>query len=128
MRSLFFALALMSAPALAAGDANKPNIENLLEGRVTGLDSHKVLASRVTLPPNTILPFHHHPVEEFLYILEGEATVRFKDGGDKALKAGALFVIPAGRVHTAVLGDTEAVALIYRIHPNGEPVAVPYKD
>lgn len=125
MRALLLAIAIFTLPAFA-GD--KPVREKLLDGSVTGLDSHMILAERLSVPANFTAPYHHHPVEEFLYMLEGDAIVRFKDGEDVPVKAGDLYVIPAMRVHTAVTGDKPIKALIYRVHPKGQPVAIPFKD
>lgn len=125
MRLLLLAIALFTLPSLAD---DKPVREKLLHGSVTGISSHMILAERLSVPANFTAPYHHHPVEEFLYILEGEAIVRFKDGEDVPVKTGDLFVIPAMRVHTAVTGDQPIKALIYRVHPEGEPVATPFKD
>jgi mannose-6-phosphate isomerase-like protein (cupin superfamily) len=125
MRLLFAALIFITSSTYAD---NKPQREDLLKGNVHGLDSHFVLTERLSVPANFTAPYHHHPVEEFLYILEGNAIVRFKDGEDVPLEAGDLYVIPAERIHTAVTGDTPTKALIFRVQPQGKPVAVPFKE
>lgn len=47
------------------------NFDNLLVSQLVGAENTEVVVSRVTVPPNTTLPKHWHPGEEFAYILEG---------------------------------------------------------
>ena len=57
--------------------AIKPGLklENLLRSQLAGAEGIEVIVSRVTIPPNTSLPRHWHPGEEFAYVLEGTVTL-----------------------------------------------------
>jgi hypothetical protein len=55
--------------------------ENLLKAQLERVNGTEVIVSRVTIPPNTSLPKHWHPGEEFGYVLEG-SVVLWQDGKD----------------------------------------------
>jgi hypothetical protein len=55
-----------------AGHAvDKPVLETLLKTKLAGVEGTEVIVSRVSFPPNTSLPKHWHPGEEFAYVIEG---------------------------------------------------------
>ena len=50
-------------------------LENLLSSKLEGVPGTEVIVSRVDVPPDTSLPKHWHPGEEFAYVLEGSVTL-----------------------------------------------------
>jgi len=115
LAGLSFTACAQEAPVRAEGLINSP---------ITTAPNHDLLMTRVRIAPNTILPMHSHPTEEFLYILGGQATLRIVGRNDQLLNAGAAVVIPAGAVHTAITHTGEAIALTTRVHPKGQPVRI----
>lgn len=100
-------------------------LENLLKTQLEGVDGTEVIISRVTMPPNTSLPKHWHPGEEFGYVLEG-SVVLWQDGKDDIVgKKGDVVKVPLKQVHTAITRDEGATILVFRVHEEGEPERVP---
>ena len=130
MRTLL-SVALLAALPPGAGAQDAPvRAENLINSPITTAPKHDMLMTRVHIAANTVLPMHSHPTEEFLYVLDGEAILRIVGREDQLLKAGAVVVIPAGEIHTAVTHAWGAVALTTRVQPKGQPIriAAPKKD
>jgi quercetin dioxygenase-like cupin family protein len=113
----------------AEAPAGGLKLETLLSAELEGVEGTEVIVSRVTIPPNTSLPKHWHPGEEFAYVLEGSATLwldgESMDGESMdAVTKGAVVRIPLKRVHTAITGDEGATILVFRVHEQGEPERV----
>lgn len=107
-----------------SADSLKPVLEDLLTTPLASVDSVEVIVSRVTMPPNTALPKHWHPGEEFAYILEG-SVVLWQDGKeDIVAKEGDALHIPLKQVHTAVTRDAGVTILVFRVHQAGQPARV----
>jgi len=116
-------------PADKKSDAKSGlKLETLLKSVLEGVDGTEVIVSRVTIPPNTSLPKHWHPGEEFAYILEGSAILWQKGKDDIVGKAGDVMKVPLKQVHTAITTDEGATILVFRVHEQGEPERVPIDD
>ncbi len=98
-----------------------PMLETLLSAELEGVSGIEVIVSRVVIPPNTSLPRHWHPGEEFAYVLEGAAIVKRENEKDELIRAGEVSKIPLKRVHTAVTTDEGATILVFRVHEHGQP-------
>jgi len=103
-------------------------LETLLKTVLEGVDNTEVIVSRVTIPPNTSLPKHWHPGEEFAYILEGSVTLWQKGKDDIIGKPGDVVEVPLKQVHTAITKDEGATILVFRVHEQGKPERVPVED
>ena len=104
-----------------AQDTPRVKLENLLKAELEGVDGTEVIVSRVTIPPNTSLPKHWHPGEEFAYIVEG-SCVLWQDGKeDTPGTAGDAMMVPLKQVHTAMTGDEGATLIVFRVHEQGQP-------
>jgi quercetin dioxygenase-like cupin family protein len=106
-----------SAPA-------KPMLETLLSAQLEGVEGTEVIVSRVVIPPNTSLPRHWHPGEEFAYVLEGSAILRRDGKADLKTSKGEVVKIPLQAIHTAVTTDQGATILVFRVHEQGKPERV----
>lgn len=124
--------ALMTGSTIALGHEAKPegspppglNLETLLKAELEGFEGGEVIVSRVTIPPNTSLPKHWHPGEEFAYILEGSAVL-WQDGKEEIVgRAGDVLKVPLKQVHTAITRDEGVVFLVFRVHEQGKPERV----
>jgi quercetin dioxygenase-like cupin family protein len=109
-----------SEPAKATG-SQKLKLEDLLTSQLEGAEGTEVVVSRVTIPPNTSLPKHWHPGEEFAYILEGSAVLRQEGKADVLGKKGDVLKVPLEQVHTAVTTEEGATILVFRVHESGKP-------
>ena len=66
-------------PDIESAGKSELKLETLLKSVLAGVEGKEVIVSRVTIPPNTSLPKHWHPGEEFGYVLEG-SVVLWQDG------------------------------------------------
>ena len=99
-------------------------LETLLATQLEGVEGTDLIVSRVVMPPNTILPKHWHPGEEFAYVLEG-ATVLRRDGKpDLTILEGELVKISLRENHSAMTADQGATILVFRVHEQGKPERV----
>jgi quercetin dioxygenase-like cupin family protein len=114
----------LMAFSLVNASANEPKLENLLSEELEGGPGIEVIVSRVQIPANTSLPKHWHPGEEFVYVLEGSATLWQKGKQDILVRQGEVFKIPLKQVHTAITGDEGVTALVFRVHEKGKPERV----
>lgn len=105
-----------------------PKLETLLKTVLEGVDGTEVIVSRVTIPPNTSLPKHWHPGEEFAYVLEGSVTLWQKGRDDLVGTAGDALMVPLKQVHTAITTDEGATILVFRVHEQGQPERIPFED
>lgn len=102
-----------AAPALT--------LETLLSTQLEGAEGTEVIVSRVVMPPNTALPKHWHPGEEFAYVLEGSTILRRDGKPDLTVLKGELIKISLQEVHSAVTTDQGAEILVFRVHEHGKP-------
>ena len=99
-------------------------LKNLLKAELEGVDDTEVIVSHVTIPPNTTLPKHWHPGEEFAYVLDGSVTLWQKGKRDQTIATGDVGKVPLKQIHTAVTGDESVTLLVFRVHEKGQPERV----
>jgi quercetin dioxygenase-like cupin family protein len=95
-----------------------------LSTALTGVENTEVIVSRVTIPPNTSLPKHWHPGEEFAYVLEGSVTLWREGAPETVGKPGDVVMVPLKQVHTAITKEEGATILVFRVHQMGQPERV----
>ena len=100
---------------------DKPKVEDLLTSTLEGISGKEVILSRVALPPNSSLPKHWHPGEEFAYVIQGSLTVNFEGEGERTLGKGEVGKVPFKKIHSAKTGEKGAVLLVFRVHEQGQP-------
>ena len=111
-----------------SGGTSGPKLETLLKTVLEGVDDTEIIVSRVTIPPNTSLPRHWHPGEEFAYILKGSITLWQKGKDDIVGKQGDVVKVPLEQIHTAITNDEGATILVFRVHEQGKPERNPVED
>ena len=104
-----------------AGTTAPVKVENLLRAELEVAEDLEVIVSLVEIAAGTALPKHHHPGEEFVYMLEGKSTLWQKGKADIELQAGEVYKIPLEQVHTAMTSSHAAKALVFRVHRKGMP-------
>lgn len=91
--------------------------------------SPEVTILRITIPPHTALPMHHHPVINAGMLLEGELTVHTPDGRTLTLKKGDTLVELVNQPHYGRNnGDEPAVILVFYAGVQGKPITVLESD
>ena len=113
-----FTIGATGGGALAA---DAVTLENLMRSESEVADGVEIIVSVVEIGPNSSLSKHYHPGEEYVYVLDGSATLWLKGKSDVKMQAGDLFKIPLQQVHTAITSDSGAKALVFRVHRKGEP-------
>ena len=125
-RSLLHALALGLLMAVSPANADSPvKLETLFKSSLESSSDLEVIISLVEIGPNLTLPKHYHPGEEFIYALEGSATLWLRDQPDVLLEPGQVAKVPLEQVHTAVTGDKPVKAIVFRVHRKGHPERIP---
>jgi len=104
--------------------APKVLLETLLTTQLETAEGTDLIMSRVVMPPNTELPKHWHPGQEFAYVLEGSAILRRDGKPDLTVSKGEVAKISLKEVHTAVTTDQGATILVFRVHEHGQPERV----
>ncbi|MDH5407309.1 MAG: cupin domain-containing protein [Gammaproteobacteria bacterium] len=97
------------------------NFNNMLSSQLVGAENTEVVVSKVTVPPNTTLPKHWHPGEEFAYILEGSLTLWQEGKAEEVYRQGEVGVVPYKQNHTIMTKDEGVTALVFRVHELGQP-------
>jgi len=118
--------AIFAAPNAIANDA--PSAETLINSPLEAIGSHHALVTRVTIPANLSLPPHAHPSEEFLYVISGETTLAVEGEDAQVISAGMAAKIPARALHVASTGAMTAEVIVFRVHPNGQPIRIEGKN
>ena len=117
-------LVVLACLCSANGNATEPppvQADNLLRESISGVEGKEIIVSRVSLPPNTELPWHWHPGEEFFYVIEGFVTLKRRGEPDLPAGAGDAQNIAAQVIHTGSTGEQGAELVIFRVHVVGEP-------
>ena len=118
---LALGIGLITDPEVEADDKPEVKSTNLLRTELELTEGVEVIVSAIEIPPETTLPTHYHPGEEFVYITEGSGIVWQKGKPDIVLKKGDVFKVPLKQVHTAKTGKEGFKALVFRVHKKGEP-------
>lgn len=110
-----------SAETVKATGSQELKLEDLLTSQLEGVEGTDVVVSRVTMPPNTSLPKHWHPGEEFGYVLEGSVVLWQEGKADVIGKKGDVLKVPLKQIHTAMTTEEGATILVFRVHELGKP-------
>ena len=110
-----------SAPQSNKNKELEPKLENLLTAKLARVENTEVIVSRVTIPPNSSLPTHWHPGEEFGYVIQGSVTLIQKGKANITSKAGDVVKVPFKQIHSAKTQNEGAVILVFRVHESGQP-------
>jgi quercetin dioxygenase-like cupin family protein len=89
----------------------------------------ETVQARIDIAPGAVAPWHRHPGEEIIYIIEG--TLEYQLAGQKPvmLKAGEVLFVPSGVPHRARnRGSVNGAELATYIVEKGKPLLVPLPD
>ena len=117
---------LFAAPVPAHGPSvslpsRPPGSNQVLRTVLAGHPDVEVIISDVVIPPNSTIPRHYHPGQEFLYMIGG-TSVHVEEGKpDLHMKAGDSYVIPPRAIHAPRGGPNGARAIVFRVHDKNQP-------
>jgi quercetin dioxygenase-like cupin family protein len=136
MKNRRLTMAASLAIALVAGtwrsepaSAQAPGFKRIeLQKHDLAVPEREAVMARGEFQPGAVVPRHTHPGDEIGYVLEGELTLEIDGKAPTKLKAGEVFFVPAGTVHTAKnAGKAAAVVLSTYVVEKGKPLATPAK-
>lgn len=127
--------AMLAAPLLVAGSAIPAAVAtqgvtrtDLLRHDLSAAGREAVQA-RIDIAPGAVAPWHRHPGEELIYVIEGTLEYQLEGQSPVSLKAGDTLFVPAGTAHTARnIGAVNGAELGTYIVRKGEPLLVPAKE
>ena len=77
----------------------------------------EIVVRKITIPAHGVLRWHEHPMPTAAYVLSGEITVEEPDGQMEGRKqrftAGQVIPEPVNTVHRGVVGDAEAIFIVF---------------
>ncbi len=132
-RSLVLALVLVVAVLIGGVgtqvlNAQQPSVKRtvLFKGDVAGLAGKDGNIVEAVIPPGSQSGWHHHPGEEFIYILEGEGVYEIKGRAPLPLQPGVVAHYDEGVVHNAKNTGTAPLRVLgFLILEKGKPLATP---
>jgi len=88
----------------------------------------EAVQARGDFMPGAVVPRHTHPGEELSYVIAGEIVLEIDGKPPQTLKAGEVFFVPAGTIHSAKnASKSEARVLSTYVVEKGKPLATPVK-
>ena len=80
---------------------------------------------RITIPPNTALDWHHHPVISVGYVLAGNLTIEKRDTGERAiLHAGQTLAETVQATHRGFTTDEPVELVVFYAGQVGTPITI----
>lgn len=79
---------------------------------------------KITIPPNTALAWHRHPVPNAAYVVSGTLTVEKQQSGERrVLQPGQVLPEMVESVHRGFSGDQEVVLIVFYAGAKGVPLS-----
>jgi quercetin dioxygenase-like cupin family protein len=72
-----------------------------LQRHELSVKGREVVQARIDIAPGAIAPWHRHPGEEVIYILEGTLEYQLEGSDPVTLTVGDVLFVPDGVAHTA---------------------------
>lgn len=90
---------------------------------------HETVQGRIDIAPGAVAPWHRHPGEEVIYVVEGTLEYQLEGQAPVTVKTGEVLFVPAGVAHmarnrTAANGAELATYIVEK----GKPLLVPAND
>jgi quercetin dioxygenase-like cupin family protein len=85
----------------------------------------ETVQARIDIAPGTTAPWHRHPGEEVIYVLEGVLEYQLEGKSTVTLRAGNVLFVPSGIAHKAHNpGTTNGAELATYIVEKNKPLVV----
>jgi quercetin dioxygenase-like cupin family protein len=112
--------------ALDPALAQQPGTRRIdLQRQDLSTPGREVVQVRVEIDPGVAFPKHSHPGEEIIYVIEGTLQYEVEGKPPVTLKAGDVFFVPAGKIHSAKnVGTSNAAELATYIVDKSKPLVV----
>lgn len=83
----------------------------------------EIVVRKITIPAHGVLRWHEHPMPTAAYVLSGEITVEEPDGKTQHFAAGEVIPEPVNTVHRGIVGEEEAVFIVFYAGVKEMPLA-----
>jgi len=123
-RMITIAVALMASATFAADMQGVKRTD--LQRQDLSIDNRETVQARIDIAPGATAPWHRHPGEEIIYVIEGTLEYQLEGKSPAIFKAGEVLFIPAGVAHKAHNpGAANGAELATYIVEKGKPLVMP---
>ena len=125
IRKLLLSLALLAAPAFAAGTTQVTPLMTRAFPEIAGKEG---MMLTVEYAPGASDPAHRHNAHVFVYVLEGSIVMQVQGGRETMLTKGQTFYESPSDVHTVgrnASATEPAKFLVFFVKDQGAPALVP---
>jgi quercetin dioxygenase-like cupin family protein len=124
MKTTRIIVLLASALALHVAQAQQPGTKRTdLQRHDLSAPGREVVQARLDFDPGVATPRHTHPGEVIIYVIEGTLEYQIDGKPAAAVKAGEVFFIPAGTVHSVKnVGSGNSAELATYVVEKGKPL------
>jgi len=122
-------LSILIAALLGTAPAPEGVTRTDLERHDLSAAGREVVQARIDIAPGATAPWHRHPGEELIYIIEGTLEYQLEGQAPVRVKAGDVLFVPAGVAHKAHNpGTVNGAELATYVVEKGKPLLVPAPD
>jgi quercetin dioxygenase-like cupin family protein len=121
------AVGILATQVLNAQQA-PPERTELLTNNLAGIAGKRVTVYRTELAPGGSSGKHRHPVDTFVYVLNGTLTWEQEGQGPRMLNAGEVVQeVPSGIYNAKNTGTSPVTLLVVSLGEKDQPFTVPVK-
>ncbi len=126
MRPLIAFTLVAAGSAMAATPSFEGVTRTDLQRHNLSIAGRETIQARIDLAPGAVAPWHRHPGEEIIYIIEGTLEYQLEGQAPQTLTEGDVLFVPAGIAHKARnRGTVSGAELATYIVEKGKPLLVP---
>lgn len=128
-KTLIFS-ALFAASAASADPPRPSGVSRTdLQRHDLSIAGRETVQARIDIAPGAVAPWHRHPGEEVIYVVEGTLEYQLEGQKPVTLKTGEVLFVPNGVAHMARnRGNTNGAEIATYIVEKGKPLLVPATD
>ena len=124
--NLLVAILLMSSAGSAAALTPAGVTRTDLQRHDLSIAGRETVQARIDIAPGAVAPWHRHPGEEVIYIIEGTLEYQLEGQPAVTVTAGQVLFVPAGVAHMARNRTaSNGAELATYIVEKGKPLLVP---
>ena len=97
LAAVLFAATTASAAQPIAADVSRTDLQR----HDLSIVGRETVQARIDIAPGAVAPWHRHPGEEVIYVIEGTLEYQLEGQQPVTVKAGEVLFVPAGVAHTA---------------------------
>ena len=114
---------IMGVAAIVAASSQAGTKRTPLQQADLSVPGRQLVQVRVDFDPGYTSPWHTHPGEEIIYVIEGSIEYQVKGQPTRVYQPGEVLTVPYGAPHLGKnVGTTNAAELATYIVENGNPL------